>query len=229
MKKRNIILIGIFLIMISLIQPTGILYLLEDMNTDALHDTLTDILNDKKSGSNHQIIDVVYAKYGDQSYQIDTSDSREPAVLYYQIDNQTISNKTLMKLQELKEIGLIKASLFTYLQDNQEMITRTKEFHGEQISYIRNSIYLPNDRFETAFLSYEIENVSGKVISLKLPKQYIEINQTVLTDYITYLDLAEYDWEYHESYLLSKQLRAEIKIETIHDIAVISLIPHPFE
>ena len=208
MKKRNIILIGIFLIMISLILPTGILYLLEDMNTDALHDTLTDILNDKKSGSNHQIIDVVYAKYGDQSYQIDTSDSREPAVLYYQIDNQTI---------------------FTYLQDNQEMITRTKEFHGEQMSYIRNSIYLPNDRFETAFLSYEIENVSGKVISLKLPKQYIEINQTVLTDYIAYLDLAEYDWEYHESYLLSKQLRAEIKIETIHDIAVISLIPHPFE
>ena len=134
-----------------------------------------------------------------------------------------------MKLQELKETGLIKASLFNYLQDNQEMITRTKEFHGEQMSYIRNSIYLPNDQFETAFLSYEIENVSGKVISLKLPKQYIEINQTVLTDYIAYLDLAEYDWEYHESYLLSKQLRAEIKIETIHDIAVISLIPHPFE
>lgn len=49
MKKRNIILIGIFLIMISLILPTGILYLLEDMNTDALHDTLTDILNDKKA------------------------------------------------------------------------------------------------------------------------------------------------------------------------------------
>ena len=49
MKKRNIILIGIFLIMISLILPTGILYLLEDMNTDALHDTLTDILNDKKN------------------------------------------------------------------------------------------------------------------------------------------------------------------------------------
>ena len=198
-------------------------------NTLEFHYKLTYILNDKKSGSNHQIIDVVYAKYGDQSYQIDTSDSREPAVLYYQIDNQTISNKTLMKLQELKEIGLIKASLFTYLQDNQEMITRTKEFHGEQMSYIRNSIYLPNDRFETAFLSYEIENVSGKVISLKLPKQYIEINQTVLTDYIAYLDLAEYDWEYHESYLLSKQLRAEVKIETIHDIAVISLIPHPFE
>lgn len=227
--KRNIILIGIFITIISLVLPAGILYLLEDMNTDALHDTLAAILNDKKSGSNHQIIDVVYAKYSDQSYQIDTSDSREPAVLYYQIDNQTISNQTLMKMQELKEIGLIKASLFTFLQDNREMITRTKKFHGEQMSYIRNSIYLPNDQFETAFLSYEIEHASGKVISLKLPKQYIVINQTVLRDYIAYLDLAEYDWEYHESYLLSKQLRAELKVETIQDIAVISLIPHPFE
>lgn len=227
--KRNIILIGIFITIISLVLPAGILYLLEDMNTDALHDTLAAILNDKKSGSNHQIIDVVYAKYGDQSYQIDTSDSREPAVLYYQIDNQTISNQTLMKLQELKEIGLIKASLFTFLQDNREMITRTKKFHGEQMSYIRNSIYLPNDQFETAFLSYEIEHASRKVISLKLPKQYTVINQTVLRDYIAYLDLAEYDWEYHESYLLSKQLRAELKVETIQDIAVISLIPHPFE
>lgn len=227
--KRNIILIGIFITIISLVLPAGILYLLEDMNTDALHDTLAAILNDKKSGSNHQIIDSVYAKYSDQSYQIDTSDSREPAVLYYQIDNQTISNQTLMKMQELKEIGLIKASLFTFLQDNREMITRTKKFHGEQMSYIRNSIYLPNDQFETAFLSYEIENASGKVISLKLPKQYTVINQTVLRDYIAYLDLAEYDWEYHESYLLSKQLRAELKVETIQDIAVISLIPHPFE
>lgn len=227
--KRNIILIGIFITIISLVLPAGILYLLEDMNTDALHDTLAAILDDKKSSSNHQFIDSVYAKYSDQSYQIDTSDSREPAVLYYQIDNQTISNQTLMKLQELKEIGLIKASLFTFLQDNREMITRTKKFHGEQMSYIRNSIYLPNDQFETAFLSYEIENASGKVISLKLPKQYTVINQTVLRDYIAYLDLAEYDWEYHESYLLSKQLRAELKVETIQDIAVISLIPHPFE
>lgn len=227
--KRNIILIGIFITIISLVLPAGILYLLEDMNTDALHDTLAAILDGKKSSSNHQFIDSVYAKYSDQSYQIDTSDSREPAVLYYQIDNQTISNQTLMKLQELKEIGLIKASLFTYLQDNREMITRTKKFHGEQMSYIRNSIYLPNDQFETAFLSYEIENASGKVISLKLPKQYTVINQTVLRDYIAYLDLAEYDWEYHESYLLSKQLRAELKVETIQDIVVISLIPHPFE
>ncbi len=227
--KRNIILIGIFITIISLVLPAGILYLLEDMNTDALHDTLAAILDGKKSSSNHQFIDSVYAKYSDQSYQIDTSDSREPAVLYYQIDNQTISNQTLMKLQELKEIGLIKASLFTFLQDNREMITRTKKFHGEQMSYIRNSIYLPNDQFETAFLSYEIEHASGKVISLKLPKQYTVINQTVLRDYIAYLDLAEYDWEYHESYLLSKQLRAELKVETIQDIAVISLIPHPFE
>lgn len=227
--KRNIILIGIFITIISLVLPAGILYLLEDMNTDALHDTLAAILDGKKSSSNHQFIDSVYAKYSDQSYQIDTSDSREPAVLYYQIDNQTISNQTLMKLQELKEIGLIKASLFTFLQDNREMITRTKKFHGEQMSYIRNSIYLPNDQFETAFLSYEIEHASRKVISLKLPKQYTVINQTVLRDYIAYLDLAEYDWEYHESYLLSKQLRAELKVETIQDIAVISLIPHPFE
>ena len=109
------------------------------------------------------------------------------------------------------------------------MITRNKKFHVDQMSYIWNSIYLPTDQFETAFLSYEIEHASGKVISLKLPKQYTVINQTVLRDYIAYLDLAEYDWEYHESYLLSKQLRAELKVETIQDIVVISLIPHPFE
>lgn len=231
MMKHPKLLIGILVFTIAavLFLPAAVLYLSEDLATDALHDRVLKLLDEKRNTSKDALISAIYAKYSDIPYTISTYDEFQYALPVYKTDENVFVNQTLKQLQQLEQIGLIKQSYFAYLAANKQMISRTNEYQGEGLHYSKVRIFLAKDQFETAVTAYEIENNSEAIISLKMPKQYVTLNQTVLQNYIDYLALAADDWVYYENAAVSKSQRIEIKAEVIHDMISVSLMPHPYD
>lgn len=222
MKRCHITLC--ILLLASFLTPGVVLYALEDMNTYELQEEVAIVLSDRNKQSEEKLIQCVFAKYSNQQYHITTSD--EYALTYYESEDQMFENETLLELKELEAIHLLKEEYFTYLKDNQQMITRINEYNGNNMSYSKKRIFLAADDFTNAISAYEIENTSKKIISLKIEKRFVSLDPSVMKAYIKYLEIDADDWEYHENYIFSAQKQIQINIELMNDIIAISLVPY---
>jgi len=142
------------------------------------------------------------------------------------IEGKNYVNENLAKLKELENIGLLKNDFFSFLAEHTNIITRTNRFYGENLNYSNKRLFLPSDGFKNAFMSFEIDNLSGKIIGLKIPKEYIITQEDILKSYIHYLDLTSEDWIYEKNSIFSQNKKIEIKIENINNIFSLSIIPY---
>lgn len=212
-----------------LLFPTIVLYIMEDINVNSLHEQVIKLLEERQNTSKHLLISAVYAKYSDSHYAITTTDELQYPLPYYQAEDSVIVNDTLLQLKQLEHIGMIKTAYFTDIATNQQMISRINEYQGDAVNYSKIRIFLSADQFQTAFTAYERENITDKIISLKIPKQYIDMNKTVLMNYIRYLDIEADDWVINDTLAVSKTRRIHIKTEVIHDLFSIAVLPHPYD
>ncbi len=159
-------------------------------------------------------------------YSISTSDTYEFLTLYYEVNGQKVENEELIKLQELEKIGMIKNNFFTYLEKNESMITRISEYQSDNMNYSKIRIFLPTNDFSIAFMSFEVEHKTGKIIALKVPKEYVNIQSDVMKDYVSYLGFFENDWIYETNSIHSITNRLEIKVEDINNVISISRAPY---
>ena len=75
-------------------------------------------------------------------------------------------------------------------------------------------------------MSFEIENITNKIIAIKIPDYYIVTEKEILEDYINYLNLNSEDWVYEKDSITSKNKKIEIKIENINNFVSISIVPY---
>ena len=105
------------------------------------------------------------------------------------------------------------------------MITRINKYQSENIDYSKIKIFLPTNNFSVAFMSLEVENTTGKIISLKVPKEYINVNTDIIKDYVNYLGFSKNDWTYETNSSKSITNKLEIKVEDINNIISINIVP----
>ena len=93
---------------------------------------------------------------------------------------------------------------FDFITSNKRVITRINDFHGEHLNYSKKRLFLSKDDFKVAFMSFEVENMTDKIIAIKIPKEYIITRKEILEDYINYLNLNSEDWIYESNSVSSK-------------------------
>ena len=227
MKKNNYLLIVCTIcFFVAIFAPIVILYRLEDRNVHYLNSVSLSMMNESNKSYDNAIINMVYARYNNNKYNVDTADENDYAVPEIEIDGERYINESLVKLKELESIGFIKSNFFDYIATNKRVITRTNEFHGENLNYSKKRLFLSNDDFKVAFMSFEVEHITNKIIAIKIPKEYIVTKKEILEDYINYLNLNSEDWIFESSSVSSKTKKIEIKIENINDFVSISIVPY---
>ncbi len=219
-----VICIGIFII--AIFAPITTLYLLEDQNIYDLNRIYLNKLKEGNNKVNNPIIDTIYVKYNGTNYNVSTFDEYQYSVLDKVIEGKHHRNKNLEKLKELEKIGLLKNDFFLFLASYKQIITRTNAFQSGTLSYSNKRLFIPKDNFETAFMSFEVENITGKIIGLKIPKEYIVNKKDILECYIDYLNLKSDDWIFKNNSITSKTKKVEIKIENINNLISISIVPY---
>lgn len=227
MKQNKKIIYGfVFVFITSFLIPKIALYLLEDNNISNMYVTNSNMFATNNLKSENAIIRTIYSKYSNEKYKVTTGDKFEYATAYTQIEGETITNDTLVKLKELEDIGMIKSIFFEYIKSHNNMIARINDFESESITYSKTRIFLPNDNYSTAFMSFEVENRTGKIIALKIPKEYINSNKDVMKSYIKYLMLESDNWNYESNSIKSVSNHIEIKIEDINNTISLSIVPY---
>lgn len=227
MKQNKKIIYGfIFIFLISLIIPKFALYLLEDKNISKMYVTNSNMFATNNLKSENPIIKTIYSKYSNEKYNVTTGDNFEYADLYTEIEGEIITNNTLLKLKELEDIGMIKSTFFEYIKSNKNMISRINDFNNESITYSKTRIFLPKDDYTTAFMSFEVENRTGKIIALKIPKEYVNLKKDVMEEFLKYLGLENDTWNYESNSIKSLSNQIEIKIEDINNIYSLSIVPY---
>lgn len=216
--------IGIFLA--SLLIPKVTLYFLEDKAIDKMVKTTSNVFASYNSKSENAVIKTVYSKYNNEKYSISTGDRFLYTVPSKEIDGETFTNDTLVKLKELENLGILEPSFFNDISKHPNMITRTNDFKGENFTYSKNRIFLPNDNYKNAFMSFEVENITGKIIELKIPKEYLNTTKDMMESYIKYLGLNDMDWIYETNSISSRNKKIQIKIEDINNIISVNLVPY---
>lgn len=226
MKQNKLILIFISIFVISLITPASILYLLEDYNIKNMHELSSIAFDNNYTVNESPIVRTVYSKYKNEKYRVTTGDRMLYAEPYTTIDGETLENDVLIKLKELEGIEMLQEVFFKDIKANKDMIERTNDFRSEKITYSKTRIFLPNDNYKNAFMSFEVENITGKIIALKAPKQYVNTTKDILESYIDYLGLKSNEWVYEENSVKSSNLKIEIKIEDINNIVSVNIVPY---
>lgn len=227
MKTNNyILIICIFVSMALVVAPIVTLYILEDKNIYYLNSVLLTMMKEQDGRSDNAILNTVYAKYNGTKYNIKTYDEYEYSVLDYEVEGKHYINENLVKLKELENIGLIKNNFFEFLASSKRIITRTNQFQGECLDYSKKRLFLSRDNFKVAFMSFEVENTTGKIISLKIPIEYMVNEAAALEQYINYLNLNSDDWIYKNHSMISKTKKIEIRVENINDLVSLSIVPY---
>lgn len=225
-QNKKIICIFGLIVLASLLIPKIALYLLEDSNINKIYITDSNMFATNNLKSENAIIRTIYSKYSNEKYKVSTGDKFEYATAYTQIEGETFTNDTLVKLKALEDIGMIKSIFFEYIKSHNNMIARINDFESESITYSKTRIFLPNDNYSTAFMSFEVENRTGKIIALKIPKEYVNSNKDVMKNYIKYLGLESDNWNYESNSIKSVSSQIEIKIEDINNIISLSIVPY---
>ena len=226
--KRNKFIMGITVVVMiaSLIMPGLVLCLLEDHHIKYGYDVSPYRFDPDHINKESILIKTIYSKYNDEKYTISTRDTFEYAQPYIEIDGTIYRNEPLIRLKELEAIGLIQNAFFKYVETNQNMISRVNEFRNENMHYEKIRISLPDDHYENAFMAFEIEKSTDKIISLKMPKKYVTCTRDVMDKYIQYLGLTQNDWVYENRSVHSSENGLEIKTEEIHHMMSITIVPY---
>lgn len=226
MKNKLVMGIFIFFILLSLIVPKIALFLLEDNNIDKIYKSNINILKNGNINDENVLIKTIYAKYNGEKYSVKTTDTYEIPTPYYEVNGEKIKNEELVKLQELEKIGLLKKDFFTYLEKNKYMIARISAYESDNMDYSKIKVFLSSNDFKIAFMSFEVEHKTGKIIALKVPKEYVNVWQEVINNYIAYLGFSKKDWIYETNSIISLVNKLEIKVENINSIISISIVPY---
>lgn len=225
-QNKKIICIFGLIVLASLLIPKIALYLLEDSNISKIYITDSNMFATNNLKSENAIIRTIYSKYNNEKYKVTTEDKFEYAEIYTEIEGETFTNHTLLKLKELENIEIIKPLFFEYIKSNKDMIARINYFESESITYSKTRIFLSKDGYSTAFMSFETENRTGKIIALKIPKEYVNSNKDVMKSYIKYLGLESDNWNYESNSIKSVSSQIEVKIEDINNIISFSIVPY---
>lgn len=227
LKKNNyLVMVCVLCFLLLVFAPIITLYFLEDKNVQYLNSVSLSMMDTGNKIYDNAIINMIYARYNNNKYNVDTTDEYDYSVPEIEIDGERYINESLVRLKELESIGLLKSDFFEFLATNKQIITRTNAFYGESLNYSKKRLYIPKDNFNIAFMSFEIENITNKIIAIKIPKEYIVIKKEILEDYIHYLNLNSEDWIYENDSITSKNKKIEIKIENINNFVSISIVPY---
>lgn len=226
MKNNYLLILCVICFLIAVFAPIITLYFLEDKNVQYLNSVSLSMMKEENKSYDNAIINMTYARYNNNKYNVDTTDEYDYSVPEIEIEGERYINESLMSLKELENIGLLKSDFFEFLATNKQIITRTNDFHGESLNYSKKRLYIPKDNFNTAFMSFEIENITNKIIAIKIPDYYIVTEKEILEDYINYLNLNSEDWVYEIDSITSKNKKIEIKIENINNFVSISILPY---
>lgn len=225
-KSRELFIIFILTAFLFLGLTKLVIVASEDGNFHYLNTVLSELMEERINKSDNILIQTVYAKYNSSQVSISTHDSYEYPVPYYEIDGERFENETLIKLMELADIAMIKQSFFDDIKSNDSMITRTNEFCQENLHYSKTRIFLPDDNYTWAFMSFETEQSTGKIIALKIPEEYLQKDKKTIEQYIDYLNLNSEDWNYTVNSASSELKQIEIKMEDINGIVSVTLVPY---
>ncbi len=225
MKNKTLFVVLVFIILISFIAPRIILYLLEENNLTKIYIEKQNTFKTNYIYKNNNLINAVYKKfYVDKSYV-------EHVYMPCSIDDNkssisSIENKILDHLKDLIHIKMIHQN-FISLLEKENFSIRITEYGDEDIRfrYDKFKVYIIEDMTEKFFMDFEVEKSTGKIISLKILKSYINTSHSVLMDYIKYLQLENNDWEYGNSSIRSESLQIQIKIENMNDFVLLTLAP----
>ncbi|MDE6141464.1 MAG: hypothetical protein K2G03_02565, partial [Bacilli bacterium] len=100
MKQNKKIMYGfVFVFITSLLIPKFALYLLEDRNISNMYVTNSNMFATNNLKSENAIIKTIYSKYSNEKYKVSTGDKFEYADLYTEIEGETFTNETLVKLK----------------------------------------------------------------------------------------------------------------------------------
>ena len=227
MKKNNyLLMVCVVCFLIAVFAPTITLYFLEDKNVQYLNSVSLSMMDTGNKIYDNAIINMIYARYNNNKYNVDTTDKYDYSVPEIEIEGERYINESLVSLKELETIGFLKGDFFDFVATNKRIITRTNEFHGESLNYSKKRLFLSGDNFDIAFMSFEIENITNKIIAIKIPKEYIVTKKEILASYINYLNLNSEDWVYEKDSITSKNKKIEIKIENINNFVSISIVPY---
>ena len=226
MKNNYLLILYVICFLIALFAPTITLYFLEDKNMHYLNSVSLSMMDKDNKIYDNAIINMIYARYNNNKYNVDTSDEYNYSVPEIEVEGKQYINESLVSLKELESIGLLKSDFFEFLATNKRIITRTNDFHGESLNYSKKRLYIPKDNFNIAFMSFEIENITNKIIAIKIPKEYIVIKKEILENYINYLNLNSEDWIYENNSITFKNKKIEMKIENINDFISIFIVPY---
>ena len=136
LKKNNYLLtLCIICFLIALVAPTITLYFLEDKNVHYLNSVSLRMMDKGNKIYDNVIINMIYARYSNNKYNVVTVDEYEYSVPEIEIAGKRYINENLVSLKELENIGLLKSDFFDFIATNKLIITRTNEFHGESLNY----------------------------------------------------------------------------------------------
>ena len=218
MKNKFVMGLFVLIVVLSLLVPKIVLSLLEDRYIEQMDHTR--VLESIKEES--VLIKTIYSKYNGEKYRVSINDT------YEVLDGETLKNEELIKLQELENVGMIQNHFFTYLVNNKSMIVRINTYQNDSMNYKKIRIFLPTNDFRVAFMSFEVEHTTGKIIALKIPKEYVDVQRDVMKDYVNYLGFSKSDWIYEANSIQSMTNRLEIKVEEINNIVSISVVPYHY-
>lgn len=225
MKNKTLFVVLVFIILISFIVPRIILYLLEENSLTKIYIEKQNTFKTNYIYKNNNLINAVYKKfYINKSYV-------EYVYMPFSIDDNkssisSIENKILDHLKDLIHIKMIHQN-FISLLEKENFSMRITEYGDEDIRfrYDKFKVYIIEDMTKKFFMDFEVEKSTGKIISLKILKSYINTSHSVLIDYIKYLQLENNDWEYENSSIRSESLQIQIKIENMNDFVLLTLAP----
>ena len=225
-KSKMIFVIWIAVMMLSFAAPKIVLNILEDHNLENLYKPTSKLVY---HDTDNAIIKTIFTKYNNieneedlhLSVVVDTYDINVNVSLSIDSNDDDLFDKIL----DLQNIGIIKDTLMNDFEAKERVILRINEFKIENIHYSKIRFFL-SDQLDEAFMSYETEDKTGKIIAFKIPKKYIHRNKDLLKSYIQYLELEDDSWIYEQDRAYSTTYHIEIKIEEIHDILSLTIIPY---
>lgn len=225
MKKNKIIILFICIVLISFIIPRVILFVLEDNNLEYIHIEKRNMFKkDNNIYINNPLINIIYEKYHNEGYSFEV-ELVEFLNINGEVINKEIENIILNDLKDLIVIKMIDENFIQELVKKEDVCIKIMKSENKEINYNKYEIYIEKNNAKIVIMEYEKEESTKKIVSLKIPNDSINFSNTVIADYIKYLQLENNDWIYERDVTKSESLKVQIKLQNINEFTSITLIP----
>lgn len=180
------------------------------------------------------LIETIYSKYNTDKYDVQVSDIiSETEMIDIQQSNGdfNISIKAgngediLIRFQELMKINIVEQDFYKYCS-SKFISYRIWDYDNGNTKYRVIKIFT-QDALEELIASIEIENETNKIIAYTVNKEYSNVNQDTLLEYVKYLELDTIfnDWEYKDNELNSKTAGIKITTNTDYKYIYVKVVP----